>query len=542
MFDVVIAGAGPVGLSLALDLQWRGLTALVVDPQPGPAGYPRCNNVAARTMEHFRRLGFADEVRRAGLPPDHPTDVVYRARYGGPEYFRFPYPSSREVLEGRWRSEVWPTPEPNHKVNQLHFEPILDRRARDLPGIDLRRGIRLDGYEPADDHVAVDLVVESTGERLVERGRYLVGCDGGSSTVRRAMGIPLVGDTAANLHSCSFYLRSPDLAACSPDRVWMAIIRNWQGAYGVIAVDGVETFLVHVTLPVDQPDLPVDAASVLEVIAGRPVGFEIIDETRWSGRGVVAEHYRDGRVFLAGDAAHLWTPYAGFGMNTGVADAFDLGWKLAAVVQGWAPDSLLDSYELERRPIGERVARAIVAGFKEFSGLFDVSKEMEDDTPEASAARAALGERIRAVDTKQWDCVGLNFGIDYAGSTVLWPDGTSAPEFAIGTYVPTTTPGCRLPHHWLSDGRSLYDALDAGFTLVVIGEAPGDPANLVDAAARRGIPLGVVHLDEPGAADLMQAPLVLVRPDQVVAWRGTSLPDVDALWDRVTGVAVLPAG
>lgn len=540
MYDVIVAGAGPVGMTLGLDLGWRGVTALVVDPREGPVEYPRCNNVAARTMEHYRRLGIADEIRRAGLPPDHPTDVVYRVRYGGPEYCRFPYPSSRQVLDGAWRSDLWPTAEPNHKVNQLHLEPVLERRLRELPGVDLLRGVRLEGYQQMDDHVEVDLLEEASGRRMRERARYVVGCDGGSSTVRRVIGASLVGDTGVNHYSYSMYVRSRELAESSPDRVWMALVRNCEGAHSVIAVDGIETFLIHVALPADEPDKPVDQPEVLRRIVGRPVEFEILADTRWAGRAIVAERYRDRRAFLAGDAAHLWTPYAGFGMNAGVGDAIDLSWKLWAVLNGWAPDPLLDSYEIERRPIGERVARAIVAGFQQSKELLRVGPDCEADTPEGREERRRMGELIATQDRSQFDCVGLNFGIDYAGSPIVWPDGSEAPPFEIGSYTPSTTPGCRLPHFWLRDGRALYDILGPGFTLLALGAGAGAKVDtLVDAATRRNLPLEVVTVDEPGATGLLFAPLILVRPDQHVGWRGDRLPDADALLDRVTGAGVV---
>ncbi|MCV7246155.1 FAD-dependent monooxygenase [Mycobacterium mantenii] len=528
-------------MTLGLDLAWRGVTALVVDPREGPVGYPRCNNVAARTMEHYRRLGIADQIRRAGLPPGHPTDVVYRVRYGGPEYCRFSYPPSREVLDGSWKSDFWPTAEPNHKVNQLHFEPILEERLGELAGIDLLRGVRLEGYHQLDDHVEVDLLEKATGRRTREQARYIVGCDGGSSTVRRAMGVSLVGDTALNHHQYSMYVRSRELAASSPDRVWMALVRNHEGTYTVIAVDGVETFLIHVALPADQPDKPVDQSEVLSRIVGGPVEFEILADTRWAGQAIVAERYRDRRAFLAGDAAHLWTPYAGFGMNTGIGDAIDLSWKVWAVLNGWAPDSLLDSYEIERRPIGERVARAIISGFKQSRELLRVGPICADDTPEGREERRRIGELITAQDRSQFDCTGLNFGIDYADSPIVWPDGSKPPPFEIGSYTPSTTPGCRLPHLWLRDGRALYDVLGPGFTLLVLGAGAGAGiGGIIDAAARRGLPLEVVTVDEPGAADLLSAPLLLVRPDQHVSWRGDHLPDAGTLLDRVTGVEACP--
>jgi hypothetical protein len=368
--------------------------------------------------------------------------------------------------------------------------------------------------------------------------RYLVGCDGGASTVRRAMGVSLVGDDTVNHFSYSMYIRSRALAESSPDRLWMVLLRNHECTSGVIAVDGVETFLIHLTLPIDQPDKPVDQAELLRQVVGRPVDFEVLAETRWAGRGIVAERYRDHRVFLAGDAAHLWSPYAGFGMNAGVGDAIDLSWKLWAVVSGWAPDALLDSYEIERRPIGERVARAIVAGFKQSKLISSISADIEADTPEGAEERRRMGELITEVERRQFDCVGLNFGIDYAGSPIIWPDGTDPPPFELGKYTPSTTPGCRLPHLWLRDGQALFDILGSGFTLLTVGtDAETDVEALVDSAARRFIPLTVATIDEPEVARLLSAPLILVRPDQHIAWRGQRLPDAEALLDRVTGLS-----
>ncbi len=354
---VLIAGGGPVGLTLAMDLGWRGIECLVVDPSETVGSNPRCNTTAARSMEHFRRLGVADRIRAAGLPGDYPTTVRYRTRFAdGHELFSIPLPSSDEVRAGVGR-DSWVTPEPQHRISQLYLEPILREHAATFPAVTLEFGTRLDSFEQDEDGVTA-LVVDRTGASRRIRAQYLVGCDGAHSTVRRTLGIRLSGTDAlgANL---SAFLRSPQLGAMKRERAWSTLIFNPDNTSVMIAIDGDELWLSHHKFPVGTDTSGLDLNDLVARAVGFPVEFEVIGAVHWTPRRLVADRYGHGRVFLAGDAAHLWIPMAGFGMNAGIQEATTLGWMLAAVLDGWADPQLLRAYELERRPVGETVSRAV---------------------------------------------------------------------------------------------------------------------------------------------------------------------------------------
>jgi 2-polyprenyl-6-methoxyphenol hydroxylase-like FAD-dependent oxidoreductase len=529
---VLVIGAGPVGLTLALDLAARGIDVTVVEQRArGTAPEPKCNHVSARSMEVFRRLGLAAEIRAAGLPEDFEHSVSYRTTFIGPELTRIYIPSRGARFTDTSGPDCnWPTPEPPHRINQIYLEPILFRAAAAHPRITILSG-----------HEATDIAIGDDGARLTLRegaggatrpatARYLVGCDGARSAVRKAIGAEFTGDAVIQRVQSTF-IRAPGLLALQGSKpAWGNGIINPRRSGMVYAIDGDELWLVHNYLRPDEEDFEaVDRDWGIRTLLGVPADFryEIISKEDWFGRRLVANRFRNGCAFIAGDACHIWVPYAGFGMNAGIADATNLSWLLAAALQGWAGEKILDAYEAERMPITEQVSRfAMAHAEKEIRRRGAIPERLEEDSAEGEALRRAIGALTYEINVQQYAAAGLNFGVYYDASPIIAYDTKDFPPYTMADYTPSTVPGCRMPHVFLPDGRSLYDSIGLGFGLVRTDRA-ADPAPLVDAAQAAGMPLTVVDVLD-GALGVEAPGLVLVRPDQVVAWRGVSIDATSA--------------
>lgn len=524
--DVLIVGAGPAGLTLAIDLARRGVACHVVEATEERGVNPRCNTTSARSMEIFRRLGLADEIRRAGLPQDYPTSIHYRTTLTGEEIFRIDLPSADDVLSGRGKDE-WPTPEPQHRISQLYLEPLLERHANRLPGLTLERGTRLAEFQQYDDHV--EAVLETAGERRTVHCAYLVGCDGAHSSVRRGLGIRYEGVDAIQ-RFVSTFVRSPELGRlAAQDRAWT----YW--TYGrrissLIAIDGGSLWLNHVAFAPDHDTEAEDPEELLREAVGGSIEHEVLGVVRWTGRRLVAQSYRSGRVFLAGDAAHVWIPVGGFGMNAGIQDAAALGWMLAAVHHGWAPPELLDAYELERKPVGEQFANAVGSAAR--SSFAEVSPEIHLPGPEGQRARTEFADRLAASERHRYSPDGFSFGYHYADSPLV-VGGEDQAAITMGGFQDRAQPGFRLPHVWLDGGLSVLDVLGSGFTLLRTDPCL-DVTRWTLAARKLGVPLTVVDLSGRWP-DRYPAELLLVRPDQHVAWMGGADVHPDELLHTVTG-------
>ena len=538
---VLIAGAGPVGLTLALDLAWRGVDVMLVERRPaGQAPEPKCNHVSARSMETFRRLGLARDIRAAGLPADYPHDIAYRTTFTGEELCRIRIPCRRDRYTDLTGADCgWPTPEPPHRINQIFLEPILDAAARSNPRIRMLSQTSVERVQDGARHVTVTLRDLATGGERVVRAGYLAGCDGGRSIVRKAIGAEFTGDAIIQRVQSTF-IRAPELVHLQKSPcAWGTGAINPRRSGMVYAIDGHERWLVHNYLKPGETDFDaVDRDAGIRTILGVGAGFayEELSKEDWFGRRLIATRFRSGRVFIAGDAAHIWVPYAGFGMNAGIADAMNLSWLLAARLNGWGGEKILDAYEAERLAITEQVSRfAMRHAESEIKRRGAVPAEIEDDSEAGRRARDAIGKLAYDINVQQYAAAGLNFGSYYDASPIIAGDGDAAPAYSMAGFTPSTVPGCRTPHLWLDDGRSLYDALGPDYTLLRFDRTI-DVASLVHAAVRRGVPLAVVDVQAPAAKALYRMPLVLSRPDQHVAWRGHAMPDDSlALIDRVRG-------
>ncbi|HEY0825674.1 MAG TPA: FAD-dependent oxidoreductase [Ramlibacter sp.] len=538
---VLVVGAGPVGLTLAMDLAARGVPVAIAETRRcAEPPNVKCNHVAARTMERFRRLGVARKLREAGLPADYPNDVAFRTSLCGTELTRIPIPGRAERYTSREGPDTWwPTPEPPHRINQLYLEPILLEHTAALPGVRLWNRTQLTAFTQHEGGVQATLLDLDTGQERTVRCRYLVGCDGGSSTVRKAMGARLEG-TPVIQRVQSSYIRAPKLRAMLPGKpAWSYYAVNPRRCGTVFAIDGQETWLVHNHLNPDEPEFDsVDRDwSIRQILGvGEDFEYEVITREDWVGRRLVADRFRDRNVFIAGDAAHLWVPYAGYGMNAGIADALNLSWLLAARVQGWGAEGILDAYEAERQPITMQVSNfAMDHAARMIKARRAVPPNIEAQDAGGERARAEVGKEAYALNVQQFCCAGLNFGYFYEGSPIIVPDGEAPPPYTMGDFTPSTVPGCRAPHFWLPDGRSLYDAFGQGYTLLRF-DTRVDIAPLLAAARAREVPLAVVDVGDAQVPAAYRHKLVLCRDDQHVAWRADAVPEQPlALVDLLRG-------
>ena len=539
--DVLIVGAGPVGITLAMDLAWRGLDVTVIELRgPGEPPNVKCNHVAARTMEVLRRLGVARRVRDAGLPPDYPHDVAFRTTVTGIEFARIPIPSRQERFSTKGGPDTWwPTPELPHRINQIYLEPILVDHAIGMRGLHLRSRTSFEDFEQ--NEFGVDATVRDlvSGITRTIRAKYLVGCDGARSAVRKKIGAHLSG-TEVVQRVQSTYFRAPDLIDRMQYRpAWMMMSVNPRRNALTCAIDGKENWLIHnYLLPHETEFDSVDRDAAIRTIlgVGEDFQYEVLSKEDWIGRRLIADKFRDRRVFICGDAAHLWIPFAGYGMNAGIADAMNLSWMLAAHLKGWADEAILDAHEIERLPITDQVSQfAMNIALKTLSQRRSVPDEIEDLTEAGERTRRQFGQEIYDLNVQQFCCGGLNFGYFYENSPIVAYDGEAHPPYTLFDFEPSTVPGCRTPHIWLKDGRSLYDVMGPDFTLLRL-DASLDVEPLLSAARARNVPLHLVDVDAADAAANYKQKLVLSRPDQHVAWRGDRVPDdALALIDLVRG-------
>jgi len=528
---VLIVGGGPVGLALAVDLGWRGVPCLLVEQGDGEIVDAKMFMTGIRTVEFCRRWGIADQVRGWGFPRDFPFDNVFVTSLVGHEIGRIPMPSIARTRP------LDCSPEQFAHCPQFVFDPILARAARGYRSVSLRYRCRLAGFREDGDAVVADLEADG-GERTQVRARFMVACDGFSSSVRKALGIEMRGEAFID-RSVNIMLRTPDLSAVhAKGNAGRYVLVGPEGPWASLTpADGRERWRLMIYGEKVKEAQAIDAAAEVRRAAGRDFDFEILSCEPWVRRRMVADRYRRGRVLLAGDAVHVMPPNGGLGMNTGIADAVDLGWKLAAMHQGWGGAHLLDSYEQERRPVGIRQCDEAMRNFARYGGRRPVPGVL-DESADGMRVRAELGERLSSGNRMAWENpVHTHLGYRYEDSPICVADGPAPPlPEDPRDYRQSSHPGGRAPHAWLADGRSTLDLFGRGFTLLRLGRDVPDAAALVEVAARRQVPLDIVGLDEPDIAMLYQRKLVLVRPDGHVAWRGDSVPpDAVELLDRVRG-------
>ena len=541
--DVIIVGGGPSGLMLANELGRRNISVALFNDREETSPNPQANATQARTMEHFRRLGFADKVRELGLPFDYPTDITYFTRYTAYELARFSLPSSKEAkkliksLSGSWSAAELP-----HRVSQMLVERVLRDQAAKLPSVVLNFGNSVKSVSDAGDYVSAT-IEEKSGQIQSLEAKYLVGCDGPRSLVRKYLGIDYIGEGGATRNFLggrmhAVYFRSSDLYQHLPSKkAWMYWAFNKDRRSFMAAIDGKTEFVFHTQLKSSEENTNISdekARSMVFETFGRKIDLEIISRTSWTaGFALVAEHLSRGRIFLAGDAAHLFTPAGGLGYNTGIEDVVNLGWKLAGAVNGWGGNNLLKSYHVERHQNSIRNTE-FAKRFADSIGSYKAVPELEDDTVKGRKAREEAGIYLEAHARAEFNIPGITFGYRYDGSPIIIKDDAILPPDVANAYTPTASPGGRAPHAWLSDGSSLYDKFGFEFTLMCF--CPDiDISNIKRLVFYRSFPLTFVEIFDENVRNLYEADLVLIRPDQVVAWRGSNDESFETILVQITG-------
>ncbi len=540
---VLIVGGGPAGLVTAIELGRRNVPCILFDLNPDPPKFPKANSTTSRTMEHYRRLGLAEEMRAHGLPGDYAPDISYHTTFTGYELARRRWKPWDEIAAERTVPDPrWPTPEPMNRGQQMFVEAVLRRHVATLASVDLRFGWRVETVAERSDGVSLEAVDLGSGERALFRADYAVGCDAARSVVRKTMGVDYEGIGEEDREflggkMLATYLDMPGFYDLCPfERSWQYWSMNPRRFGALVAIDGRGRFVLHTQLPRGQEATLDYARQSVELTTGRSFDFRIIDIAEWNaGFMLVAERFGSDRLFLAGDAAHLFTPTSGLGYNTSVDDASNLGWKLAAVCQGWGGAELLASYSAERRPIAQRntrFARQIAEYFRSIS----IPEALEETTPTGESARAEFGQWLDGVGEREFDTPGIHFGVFYDQSSIVVPEPGPAPPDDPHWYEPHARPGARAPHHWLADGQALQDRFGQDFTLMRLDRGAPDTGPFERACAGAGLPLDVIEVDDDAVRSLYGHALVLIRPDHHVAWRGDRLPDdLEGLVGRIAG-------
>ncbi|MGC4028373.1 MAG: FAD-dependent monooxygenase [Steroidobacteraceae bacterium] len=533
---VLIAGAGPAGLALAIELGMRGIPCLLIERNDRVGHAPRAKTTHIRTREHMRRWGIAAELAAASPFGTHyPSNVVFATRLGGHLLARIPNAFNCD-----------PAPDPRYSehaqwIPQYRVEEVLRRHAATLPSVQIRFRCAFERFEQRDDKVTSTLRDLDSDQVFEVESDYLVGADGARSLIRELIGARFEGQYGLS-RNFNIVFRAPGLAAAhalGPAIMYWQINADAPSLIGPMD-SGDRWFFMPTAVPEGLRLGTQEAADLIRRATGIDLPYEILSTDEWVASQFIADRYRRERVFLVGDACHLHPPFGGYGMNMGIADSVDLGWKLAAVLQGWGGDALLESYQRERRPLHRQVIDEAVRNHKTL-GNHLLRPGLEEDSPAGEKLRAEVGAQIQAAKTREFKSIGVVLGYCYADSPVIASEA-GGPLPLASEYVPTARPGCVAPHQWLAQNQSLYDLFGEGFTLLVFDPGlGGEAARATGDAHATGTPLKVIKLANPALAALYEAPMALIRPDQHVAWRGAHWPGKGLLM-QVCGRAGTAAG
>ena len=473
-------------------------------------------------MEHFRRLGIADAIYDAAVAADSPLDVSWISRLSEWELCRFRYPSITQQRKSIGENnDGTQAAEPQIRISQIIVEPVLKQALEAKPEVEVRFGWGLQSFVQDADGVTAIIKETATGKQEQVRCQYLAGCDGGSSTTRKQLGIEWEGAAKA-VAAFMIHFRSRDYELLQK----FGLAWHYQSpVHGtLICQDDIEYWTLHVICPPGADSNEFDAREKLFDFAGEEFHCEILRANPYYGHMLVAQRYGRDRVWLAGDAAHQYFPTGGYGMNTGVVDAASLGWTLAAQTQGWGGPQLFTAYEHERRPVAVRNRGWSYEHVSVRAQIAEAyTPSIHEDTQAGARARTEIGKHILALKNMENECWGVQHGYRYADSPIICDDTDTPPEFDPLSYKPTTWPGMRPPHVFLDDGTPIFELFGPGFTLMRF--ADHDISGFESAAQQTGLPLKIVDIREPKARELWQRDLVLVRPDMMVAWRGNAAPD-----------------
>lgn len=535
--DVLVVGGGPAGLALSIDLSWRGVRHVLVEANPPEArvDYPRMDQVGIRSMEHFRRLGVVAQIERAGFPRELPRDIVFETAVLGFELAREP------VLCDALRPPPAFSPQKHEICPQHVFDPVLQAISERSTVATVRYNTRLVDFQETPEDMRCTILDVGSGRTKEIHARFLAACDGALSTVAARLRIgPAVHSTLAR--STNIFIDCPALAERTAGRrAYRHILFGPDGVWGsMVNIDGRALWRLQVLGGQDRPNWSdAEVHQLIDTAIGAPVPYRLEAMVPWTRREVIAERFSAGRCFLVGDAAHQFSPTGGYGMNTGLAEAFDISWKLAAILAGWGGEGLLASYDAERRPVAIRNARQATVNFRRMRETPGEAAVLEN-TPRGEAVRARVGATLQKAMHDEWDSMDTHLGYIYSGSPIVCEDVNAEPSNRSADFRQTTTPGARAPHLWLGPDRSTLDLFGRGFVLLCFRGADG--ASLQAAAHERGVSLEVVPIEDEAAARLYERRLVLVRPDGHVCWRGDTAPlDALEIIDRVRGANVTQA-
>jgi 2-polyprenyl-6-methoxyphenol hydroxylase-like FAD-dependent oxidoreductase len=522
--QVLIIGAGPAGLTLALDLGRRGIKTVIIEQKDRPAFLPKMERANARTMELYRRMGLANKIREAGLRSDAPMDVFVVLDLVQPPLLRLSYPSVDEARADIRATIDGSVPlEPYQLISQYTLEPLLKAELEKHPTVTQKWSTQFLSLEQDESGVTAT-IRDKDGAVSTIRAAYMVGCDGGASPVRHAIGIKLRGEPNSlglrqALYRCDELFEKLPMGN-GPGRGRHYHVADNKSTF-LIMQDSTKHWTLHSEAESDE-----EMKTQFEKTVGVPVKYEMLSCNPWRQTLMVADNYQHGRVFLAGDAVHLVIPTGGLGMNSGMGDVVDLAWKLEAVLKGWGGPKLLPSYEFERRQIGDRnvgASRYATIGRRRWRSMW--RPNIRDNTKEGKQSREILASVADVEQRKTNEMIGAEMGYRYVDSPVIC-DIPGGPEHLFRVYEPTTWPGARLPHVWLNDGSAMQDRLPAfGYTILKLGKSTADVSGLEKAIARHGAPVTTLEIGDDIARDIYGYDLLLVRPDMHVVWRGNATPE-----------------
>lgn len=530
---ILIAGGGPVGMALAAELGFHGQRCMVIERRDGVVSHPKMNMISTRTMEFARRWGFAKELREKAWPPEHPLNVSFITSMTGYEIASFQFPA--------YKDRVWPhTPEGHQRCSQLWFDPMIQKRALESGTVDARFRTDFKSFEQDADGVTAIIEDRDTGKQETIRAQYLIGCDGAESLVRDSLGIHMADSQSLSFDINIFFESEELLEIHKRFMAMMYWVYDETGYWAqFISVDGRGLWRISMVTPELVTDFSkFDPDFFIQKAVGTKVPYKLNSLLSWERHRRVANKYGKGRVFLAGDSAHQYSPTGGLGMNTGIQEAVDLAWKLNAVLSGWGGPKLLDTYETERRPVAIYNNEAATSNFLKLISV-PCGPAILEDSEEGEKIRAQGREMILNNDfNEEYEQEGITVGYRYDDSPICVDDGTTVPPITTTTYTQTARPGARAPHAWIDEdaGISTIDLFGHGFVLLRFGNEREDISALLTATADVGLPMTVRDIDNDAIAGLYERKLVLVRPDGHVAWRADQLPaDVSALVDQIRG-------
>ena len=512
-FDVVVIGAGPVGLALAIELGMRDIRVLLAERNSRGGMAPRAKTTNVRTRTHLRRWGIADTLAAASpLGIGYPNDTHFTTGLSGHKLalFRNCFNAAPDRADAYPEHAQW--------VPQYTLEQVMLEYARTLPNVEIRFDTTFDTAHQ-EDGIVVTSLAPLVGGAIIVTSRYLVGADGARSAVRDLIGATMEGTYGIGRHS-NVVFRAPGLAQAHDQGLGVMYLQLGPGGMSIVGpMDAGDIWYFGSAAKEDEPLSDEMVVEQIKQTTGIDLPYEILSADQWVASALIADRYRQGRIVLAGDACHLHPPFGGYGMNMGIGDSVDLGWKIAAELQGWGGADLVDSYEAERKPVHLFVIEEAIANHAMM--IAPMWRDgLDADTPEGESLRQEVGARLQASKGREYHTLGTVLGLCYEHSPIIDSEPGPVPRQDGQVYTPSARPGCLAPHMWLDDGRSLYDAFGPGFALVVADSAAEDEVALAEAEARE---LGVAfEIVRPGDRTplLYRAELTLVRPDQHVAWRG----------------------